>query len=58
MARTVARVIVDALSELGVRQVSASWDALNALTDDVERVGCRHEEAAAFTRPACRPPPC
>ncbi|MFH9656911.1 thiamine pyrophosphate-dependent enzyme [Streptomyces sp. NPDC017248] len=55
MARTVARVIVDALSELGVRQVfGVVGDALNPLTDAIrtteglEWVGCRHEEAAAF----------
>lgn len=55
MARTVARVIVDALSELGVRQVfGVVGDALNPLTDairtteNLEWVGCRHEEAAAF----------
>lgn len=59
MARTVARVIVDALSELGVRQVlGVGGDALNPLTDanrtteGVERVGCRHEEAAAFAASA------
>ena len=59
MARTVARVIVDALSELGVRQVfGVVGDALNPLTDairttdDVEWVGCRHEEAAAFAASA------
>ncbi|GGX63587.1 thiamine pyrophosphate-dependent enzyme [Streptomyces fructofermentans] len=55
MARTVARVIVDALNELGVRHVfGVVGDALNPLTeairttDDVNWVGCRHEEAAAF----------
>ncbi len=55
MARTVARVIVDALGELGVKQVfGVVGDALNPLTDairtteDLEWVGCRHEEAAAF----------
>ncbi|MFE6489622.1 thiamine pyrophosphate-binding protein, partial [Streptomyces sp. NPDC057757] len=59
MARTVARVIVDALNELGVRQVfGVVGDALNPLTDairtteDVEWVGCRHEEAAAFAASA------
>ncbi|MGW6926607.1 thiamine pyrophosphate-dependent enzyme [Streptomyces sp. NPDC054950] len=59
MARTVARVIVDALSELGVRQVfGVVGDALNPLTDairtteGVEWVGCRHEEAAAFAASA------
>ncbi|MGW3108416.1 thiamine pyrophosphate-dependent enzyme [Streptomyces sp. NPDC001100] len=59
MARTVARVIVDALSELGVRQVfGVVGDALNPLTDairttdEVEWVGCRHEEAAAFAASA------
>lgn len=59
MARTVARVIVDALSELGVSQVfGVVGDALNPLTDairttdDVEWVGCRHEEAAAFAASA------
>ncbi|MEV6010716.1 thiamine pyrophosphate-dependent enzyme [Streptomyces sp. NPDC051976] len=59
MARTVARVIVDALSELGVSQVfGVVGDALNPLTDairttdDVQWVGCRHEEAAAFAASA------
>ncbi|MFI6341390.1 thiamine pyrophosphate-dependent enzyme [Streptomyces sp. NPDC050535] len=59
MARTVARVIVDALGELGVRQVfGVVGDALNPLTDairtteGVEWVGCRHEEAAAFAASA------
>ncbi|MER6303007.1 thiamine pyrophosphate-dependent enzyme [Kitasatospora sp. NPDC001539] len=55
MARTVARVIVDALKELGVRHVfGVVGDALNPLTDAIRTtegldwVGCRHEEAAAF----------
>ncbi|GAA1249522.1 ubiquinone-dependent pyruvate dehydrogenase [Kitasatospora nipponensis] len=55
MARTVARVIVDALQELGVRHVfGVVGDALNPLTEavrtteGVDWVGCRHEEAAAF----------
>ncbi|MFG3589934.1 thiamine pyrophosphate-dependent enzyme [Streptomyces sp. NPDC047990] len=55
MARTVARVIVDALQELGVRHVfGVVGDALNPLTDairttdGVDWIGCRHEEAAAF----------
>lgn len=59
MARTVARVIVDALAELGVGQVfGVVGDALNPLTDairtsdDVEWVGCRHEEVAAFAASA------
>ncbi|MEU5366521.1 thiamine pyrophosphate-dependent enzyme [Streptomyces sp. NPDC005925] len=59
MPRTVARVIVDALSELDVRQVfGVVGDALNPLTDairtteGVEWVGCRHEEAAAFAASA------
>ncbi|MGA5038885.1 thiamine pyrophosphate-dependent enzyme [Streptomyces capoamus] len=59
MARTVARVVVDALSELGVRQVfGVVGDALNPLTDAIrtteglEWVGCRHEEAAAFAASA------
>ncbi|MEU4087768.1 thiamine pyrophosphate-dependent enzyme [Streptomyces aureus] len=59
MPRTVARVIVDALSELGVRQVfGVVGDALNPLTDAIrttdglEWVGCRHEEAAAFAASA------
>lgn len=59
MARTVARTIVDALSELGVSQVfGVVGDALNPLTDairtteDIEWVGCRHEEAAAFAASA------
>ncbi|MFD8883797.1 thiamine pyrophosphate-dependent enzyme [Streptomyces erythrochromogenes] len=55
MARTVARVIIDALQELGVGHVfGVVGDALNPLTeairttDGLEWVGCRHEEAAAF----------
>ncbi|WP_042375020.1 thiamine pyrophosphate-dependent enzyme [Streptacidiphilus neutrinimicus] len=55
MARTVARVVTDALLELGVRHVfGVVGDALNPLTDAIrtteglEWVGCRHEEAAAF----------
>ncbi|MEU3026959.1 thiamine pyrophosphate-dependent enzyme [Streptomyces incarnatus] len=59
MSRTVARVIVDALSELGVRQVfGVVGDALNPVTDaireteNLEWVGCRHEEAAAFAASA------
>ncbi|CAL9554891.1 Pyruvate dehydrogenase [ubiquinone] [Streptomyces sp. enrichment culture] len=59
MSRTVARVIVDALRELGVRQVfGVVGDALNPLTDAIrtteglEWVGCRHEEAAAFAASA------
>jgi pyruvate dehydrogenase (quinone) len=59
VARTVARVIVDALSELGVRQVfGVVGDALNPVTDAIrttdglEWVGCRHEEAAAFAASA------
>jgi pyruvate dehydrogenase (quinone) len=59
VARTVAQVIVDALSELGVRQVfGVVGDALNPLTDAIrttdglEWVGCRHEEAAAFAASA------
>ncbi|WP_042433482.1 thiamine pyrophosphate-dependent enzyme [Streptacidiphilus anmyonensis] len=55
MARTVARVITDALRELGVRHVfGVVGDALNPLTDAIRTtegldwVGCRHEEAAAF----------
>lgn len=55
MARTVARVIVDALKDLGVQHVfGVVGDALNPLTDairttdDLNWVGCRHEEAAAF----------
>ncbi|MBJ6637210.1 pyruvate oxidase [Streptomyces sp. DHE7-1] len=59
MPRTVAQVIVDALSELGVRQVfGVVGDALNPLTDAIrttdglEWVGCRHEEAAAFAASA------
>ncbi|MFE9421086.1 thiamine pyrophosphate-dependent enzyme [Streptomyces griseofuscus] len=59
MSRTVARVIVDALSELGVRQVfGVVGDALNPVTDAIrgteslEWVGCRHEEAAAFAASA------
>ncbi|NDZ82428.1 pyruvate oxidase [Streptomyces sp. SID10853] len=59
MSRTVARVIVDALSELDVRQVfGVVGDALNPVTEairtteGVEWVGCRHEEAAAFAASA------
>ncbi|AUG81511.1 thiamine pyrophosphate-binding protein [Kitasatospora sp. MMS16-BH015] len=55
MARTVARVIVDTLRDLGVRHVfGVVGDALNPLTDairtteGIDWVGCRHEEAAAF----------
>ncbi|MFD5621618.1 thiamine pyrophosphate-dependent enzyme [Streptomyces yangpuensis] len=55
MARTVARVIIDALQELGVGQIfGVVGDALNPLTeairttDGLQWVGCRHEEAAAF----------
>ncbi|MFD9271059.1 thiamine pyrophosphate-dependent enzyme [Streptomyces goshikiensis] len=55
MARTVARVIIDALKDLGVRHVfGVVGDALNPLTDAIRTtdeltwVGCRHEEAAAF----------
>ncbi|MEU6293575.1 thiamine pyrophosphate-dependent enzyme [Streptomyces erythrochromogenes] len=55
MARTVARVIIDALQELGVGQVfGVVGDALNPLTEAIrttetlEWIGCRHEEAAAF----------
>ncbi|MFJ9761466.1 thiamine pyrophosphate-dependent enzyme [Streptomyces sp. NPDC101149] len=59
MGRTVARVIVDALGDLGVRQVfGVVGDALNPLTDALRTtqgpqwVGCRHEEAAAFAASA------
>ncbi|MEU1151330.1 thiamine pyrophosphate-dependent enzyme [Streptomyces sp. NPDC005863] len=55
MSRTVARVVVDALEELGVRHVfGVVGDALNPFTDairasgSVDWVSCRHEEAAAF----------
>ncbi|MEU9027119.1 thiamine pyrophosphate-dependent enzyme [Streptomyces sp. NPDC048383] len=55
MTRTVAHVIVDALKELGVQHVfGVVGDALNPLTEairtteDLDWVGCRHEEAAAF----------
>ncbi|MET3985612.1 thiamine pyrophosphate-dependent enzyme [Streptomyces sp. PvR034] len=55
MARTVARVIVDALEELGVQHVfGVVGDALNPLTEEIRTtdgltwIGCRHEEAAAF----------
>ncbi|MEU3737693.1 MULTISPECIES: thiamine pyrophosphate-dependent enzyme [unclassified Streptomyces] len=55
MTRTVARVTIDALEELGVRHVfGVVGDALNPFTDairsskSVEWVGCRHEEAASF----------
>ncbi|MFI5633410.1 thiamine pyrophosphate-dependent enzyme [Streptomyces sp. NPDC051664] len=59
MTRTVARLIGDALRQLGVRQVfGVVGDALNPLTEairtteDVEWVGCRHEETAAFAASA------
>ncbi|MCM2424592.1 thiamine pyrophosphate-dependent enzyme [Streptomyces sp. RKAG337] len=59
MARTVARVIIDALQELEVGHVfGVVGDALNPLTDAIrttdglEWVGCRHEEAAAFAASA------
>ncbi|TDU73794.1 thiamine pyrophosphate-dependent enzyme [Streptomyces sp. KS 21] len=59
MARTVARVIVDALEELGVQHVfGVVGDALNPLTEAIRTsvglnwVGCRHEEAAAFAASA------
>ncbi|MER5686746.1 thiamine pyrophosphate-dependent enzyme [Streptomyces sp. NPDC002205] len=59
MTRTVARLIGDSLSELGVRQVfGVVGDALNPLTEairttkDIEWVGCRHEETAAFAASA------
>ncbi|MEV4613161.1 thiamine pyrophosphate-dependent enzyme [Kitasatospora sp. NPDC049258] len=59
MTRTVARVIVDALQELQVRQVfGVVGDALNPLTnairtsEGIEWIGCRHEEAAAFAASA------
>ncbi|MEU3464312.1 thiamine pyrophosphate-dependent enzyme [Streptomyces sp. NPDC006733] len=59
MARTVARVIIDALHELEVGHVfGVVGDALNPLTDAIrttdglEWVGCRHEEAAAFAASA------
>ena len=52
---TVASTIVDALADLGVRQVwGVVGDALNPITeairldDTIEWVGVRHEEAAAF----------
>ncbi|BDH06246.1 thiamine pyrophosphate-dependent enzyme [Streptomyces seoulensis] len=55
MARTVARLVVDTLEELGVRHVfGVVGDALNPFTDAIRAsdavswVGCRHEEAAAF----------
>ncbi|MEW2347527.1 MULTISPECIES: thiamine pyrophosphate-dependent enzyme [unclassified Streptomyces] len=55
MSRTVARLLVDAWEELGVRHVfGVVGDALNPVTDalraseSVTWVGCRHEEAAAF----------
>ncbi|EST33430.1 hypothetical protein N566_19405 [Streptomycetaceae bacterium MP113-05] len=54
-SRTVAQTLVDGLVRLGVRQVfGVVGDALNPLTDairkreELEWVGCRHEEAAAF----------
>jgi pyruvate dehydrogenase (quinone) len=55
VARTVAEVVVDGLTELGVNQVfGVVGDALNPFTDAIRRderlewIGCRHEEAAAF----------
>ncbi|MET8009975.1 thiamine pyrophosphate-dependent enzyme [Streptomyces sp. NPDC005271] len=59
MARTVAQVLVDGLEQLNVRHVfGVVGDALNPLTDairradDMEWIGCRHEEAAAFAASA------
>ncbi|MFI8368436.1 thiamine pyrophosphate-dependent enzyme [Streptomyces sp. NPDC085466] len=55
MARTVAQVIVDGLTDLGVGRVfGVVGDALNPLTDairtteGIDWTGFRHEEAAAF----------
>ncbi|QMU76821.1 pyruvate oxidase [Streptacidiphilus sp. PB12-B1b] len=59
MARTVARVIVDALKDLDVNHVfGVVGDALNPLTEairtteGIDWIGCRHEEAAAFAASA------
>jgi pyruvate dehydrogenase (quinone) len=59
MARTVAKVIIDGLTQLGVRQVfGVVGDALNPLTDAIRTqegldwIGCRHEEVAAFAASA------
>jgi pyruvate dehydrogenase (quinone) len=59
MSRTVAKVIVDGLAQLGVRQVfGVVGDALNPLTDAIRQtdgldwIGCRHEEVAAFAASA------
>jgi pyruvate dehydrogenase (quinone) len=55
MSRTVAKVIIDGLVQLGVRHVfGVVGDALNPFTDAIRQqdeltwIGCRHEEAAAF----------
>src|SRR3954469_15803652 len=54
MAKTVAEVLVDALAQIGVKQVfGLIGDSLNPLGDavrksDIEWVGVRHEEGAAL----------
>ena len=55
MAKRVADLLVDVLSEAGVQRVyGVSGDSLNGITDsirtrrEIEWVHCRHEEVAAF----------
>jgi pyruvate dehydrogenase (quinone) len=54
MAETVARILVDALDKIGVRQIfGLIGDSLNPLADavrhsDIEWIGVRHEEGAAL----------
>ncbi len=54
MAQTVADILVDALSQIGVRQIfGLIGDSLNPLADsarrsDLEWIGVRHEEGAAL----------
>jgi thiamine pyrophosphate-dependent acetolactate synthase large subunit-like protein len=54
MAQTVADILVDALSQIGVRQIfGLIGDSLNPLADSVRRsdlewIGVRHEEGAAL----------
>jgi pyruvate dehydrogenase (quinone) len=55
MAKRVASLLLDVLSEAGVQQVyGVSGDSLNGITDSIrirsgmDRIHVRHEEAAAF----------
>src|SRR3954463_5954259 len=54
MAKTVAEILVDALGQIGVRQIfGLIGDSLNPLADAVRRsqiewIGVRHEEGAAL----------